>query len=153
MKEKTKELLLDLTGVEEASETVQTWLQEAGAKRRDIIRLRMAVEELATDLCRHGEGQLRAEFRFFRRFGRDHLRIRYGGEKYDPTAPSGGEMEEFTARILAQTGITPTWRWRDGQNELLFRMAGKRHPQLEMPGCVVLAVAVDLLDRDRLRTE
>ena len=146
MKDKIKELLMDSSGVEEASRTVQTWLEEAGTKSRDVARFRVTVEELAANLCRHGDGQLRTELAFLRRFGRSRLRIRYGGERYDPTIQRGGELEEFTALILARTGISPSWRWRDGKNELLIHVSDpKRRPELLMLGCVALAAVTGLL--------
>ena len=143
-----KEMKLTLTrsGVDEASDTVQKWLEEAGIGHRDVSLIRLITEEMLLNICEHTEETKQAEIVFFRSFGREQLRIRYGGDRFDPRKPADNEIEEYTASLLDRTGILPVWRWRFGRNELTIPVsAAKKRAELVMLGCIAAAVAVGLL--------
>lgn len=46
MKKYEKSIRLDRAGVDDASETIHSWLEEAGVKNTDITRIRLTMEEL-----------------------------------------------------------------------------------------------------------
>ena len=148
MKKYEKTIRLDRAGVDDASETIRGWLEDVGIKNTDVLRIRVTLEELLNNIRVHGEEQIDAVLSFQRRFGIWGLRICYEGERYDPTKPADNETEEFTAAILARTGILPYWRWRNGKNELILRVAGpKPRPEWIMIGCFVAAIVVGYFGR------
>ena len=143
---KEKTVILDRAGVDEASETVSQWLEEAGTGHRDITRIRLILEEMLVNICEHGQGKISARLSFSRRSGAERLRISYGGDRFDPRKPADNGMEEYTASLMTRIGILPVWRWRFGQNELIVPVAApKKKAELFMLGCILVAVVVGLL--------
>ena len=132
-------------GVDEAAQTVQNWLAEAGAKHKNVLRIRLTVEELLEKVLAQGEDGLQAELSFSRWVGAGLLRIRYGGAPFDPTQSGESEMEDLSSSIMARIGLRPVWRKRGDGSELLFRipLPGLR-PEYVMLGCIVLALGVGL---------
>lgn len=146
MKTQIRALQLNIQEVDGAAETIQSWLETAGVGHRDILRIRLTMEEMLAAVCSHGEGSVPAELRFGRRFGDWRLVVRYGGERFDPTAPKENELEGWTADLLARTGFVPAWRWRANQNELILRIPGKKNrPELLMLACLGAAIVIGLL--------
>ncbi len=131
--------------MDEAARTVQTWLAEAGAKHKDVLRIRLTVEELLEKVLAQGEDGLQAELSFSRWVGAGLLRIRYGGAPFDPTQSGESEMEDLSSSIMARIGLRPVWRKRGDGSELLFRipLPGLR-PEYVMLGCIVLALGAGL---------
>lgn len=143
MKTEKKSIRLDPQGVDDAAGAIQEWLTAAGAKRRDMLRIRLTMEEMLAKICENGAEGLRGELRFTRFLGAGHLTLRYGGERYDPTRTAEDGMEELSAEILARTGFLPTWRRRGDENELRLRfpLPGLR-PEYLMLICIAAAAAV-----------
>ena len=118
MKSQRETILLSLTpqGVDKASNTIHKWLRAAGIPRRDIVRIRLTMEEVLSSICEHMEGraqeEVQAEMSLRKRFGEWRIYVRYGGEQFDPTAPKDQEKDEddWTARLLASTGCVPSYR-------------------------------------------
>ena len=153
MKRKTKTVAMSRMGVDVASETVQAWLAEAGAERRNVLRIRLTVEELLGKILAHSGEGAEAELSFSKWIGAGLLRIRYGGARFDPTQSAAAEVEEFSFSILARTGFLPAWRRRGGGNELQFRipLSGLR-PEHVMLGCIALALVIGLREASFPRT-
>jgi hypothetical protein len=110
MKEKTVHIALDRQGVDTAAAAIEEWLTEAKVKRRDVLRIRLTMEELLGKLCADGGEPCPAEMRFRKGLSAGALRIRYGGERRDPREQEQNEIEELSATILSQTGYLPEWR-------------------------------------------
>lgn len=145
LKPQTKTICLDRRGVDAASEMIGFWLETAGLERRDIARIRLTMEEMLSAIARHGEGVL-AELRFSRRFGEWRLRVRYDGDRFDPTAGDKSELDEWTEELLSRTGFVPVWHWRLKKNELLFRIpTRKRRPEILMLACIAAALVIGIL--------
>ena len=143
MKTKKITVLLNRQGVDEAAENIQSWLTAAGVERRNVLRIRLTMEELLEKICSRGNENIQAELTISKFVGSCRLRVRYGGERFDPTRRKESELEEFSESILAQTGFLPTWRWRGGKNELsLHAPAAGLRPEYVMLGSILAAVAV-----------
>ena len=146
MKSGKKTIKLDQQGIDTAAETIQGWLTDAGVKRKDVLRIRLTMEELLGRVCEHTEGSTSAELSMSKRFGVCRLRIRYGGDRFDPGEQKDNELEELSAGILARTGFLPSWRWHGGENELRLKIqAGGLRTEYVLLGCIVAAVLVGLL--------
>ena len=146
MKSRKESVFLDGAGIDAAAEAVQGWLTAAGVKRKDAIRVRLTMEELLSRVSENAGGKLSAELSMSKRFGACRLRIRYGGERFDPGSRQENELEELSASILARTGFLPVWRWRGGANELFLKIqAGGLRTEYVLLGCIVAAVLIGLL--------
>ena len=146
MRTQTIILNLDRPGVDSASEAIQSWLESEGLQHRDILRIRLTMEDVLATVCDHADGAIQAELHFSKRLGDLRLRVRYDGDKFDPTAPSVNELDGWSSNLLARTGFRPAWRWRAKRNELMLRIPSKKHrTELVLLGCVAAALVVGLL--------
>ncbi|MBQ3403981.1 MAG: cation:dicarboxylase symporter family transporter [Oscillospiraceae bacterium] len=145
MKSKRTSILLNMRGVDEASEIINTWLSEAGKNPKDILRARLTMEELLAKICTHNGEEGEAELRLSAHLGHYNLRVLYAGDRYDPTDDDENEMEEWSSEILSRTGFQPSWRWRGGHNELVLSLPrAKVSSEFIMLACVVASVVVGL---------
>ncbi|MBQ3291306.1 MAG: cation:dicarboxylase symporter family transporter [Mogibacterium sp.] len=146
MKTKTNTLQLNLHGVDMASAIIQEWLESVGIERKDILRIRLTMEEMLIAICENGDGKVEAELRFSKRKGDWWLRINYDGERFDPTTPAENELGGWSEALLARTGFVPSWRWRTNHNELsLLIPSKKRQTGNVMLIVVVIAIVTGLL--------
>ena len=137
-----KTIRLDSQGVDEASEIIQSWLEEAGIPHRDVLRIRLTTEELLSVICDRGGDDIRAELRFWKWFGDWRLSIRYDGGRFDPTAAREDGLQGWTDELLSRTGFLPIWSRHGGENELLFSIPGKGGWRKHVMLCCVAAAAV-----------
>ncbi len=125
MKRKTKKLAgrehlvtLNAEGIDSLSALAVEALTEAGTDHKDVVRLRLAVEEILM-VWRDTLGEdVDCVFRCGSRLGRMYIEIIVPGMRMDP-----GETEDETGGILyssllAQAGVSPIYSYRDGQNHL-----------------------------------
>lgn len=146
MKTQTKTISLDRQGVDAASETIRAWLEAAGIPQRDVLRIRLTMEEMLTSISDHGENRVNAELRFRRWIGEWRLYVRYDGDRFDPAGRKESDTDEWTADLLARTGFAPVWRWHARGNELLLCIPSeKRRPERVMLGCAGMAILIGLL--------
>ena len=104
------------------------------------------MEELLGKVIEHSGETVTAEMRLSKWFGTCRLRIRYGGERLDPTRCEKNDMEELSDQILVRTGFLPAWRWVGGRNELRLSLpVNALRTEFILLGCVLAAVALSLL--------
>lgn len=118
--EKKKEtVLLDAAGIDRLSALLTQALEQAAVNRKDVIRLRLAVEELL------GLWQVRlgketvCTFRCGTRLGRMYLEITAPGQRIDPeetAADMAGRL--LCSNLLAQAGLSPVYSYQDGINRM-----------------------------------
>lgn len=143
--EKQLNICLNEQGIDAASETAQKWMNEAGVAHDDVLRIRLALEELLDDIRRHYEQPVNTELSFRKRIGSSLLQIRYEGDRFDPSAPSGDEVEDLTQFLLTEIGTQPYYRLKEGTNELLFRIPSRKlTPEVLMLICIAAGIAVGL---------
>lgn len=146
MKHTETQLLLNREGVDIASQEIDAWLAETGVPRRDTLRIRLTMEELLLRICEHcGEG-VNGTLRMGRYFGVPFISFRYAGEAYDPTAEQSDEMSQWTEQLLVNMGLSPSWSFRFGRNQLIQTIdLPKKSAKLVLPAAFLLAVALGLL--------
>ena len=146
MENRKMKVLLDRKGADQASEFIRSCLEEAGIKGRDILRIRVTMENLLDNICLRDEPPVHAELTFRKWIGFFTLKVTYDGERYDPIKPADSETEAFTSSVLTHTGIFPFWKWRGGHNELTLNIpAAKGSPEIAMLACAAAAVVLGLL--------
>ena len=146
MKVKTQSVRLNSQGIDLVSETMQGWLETAGFPRREILRIRLTLEELLAAISAHSGEDTPAELRFGKHFGKWEICLHYGGARFDPVEASESDADKWMSTLLLRTGFQPSWHWRGGKNELLFRISAQgRRSEFLMLGCIAAAVAIGLL--------
>lgn len=114
-----KEVPLDEAGIDTISQLLADALEQAEVNRKDIIRLRLAVEEILGLWKSRGRKETVCTFRCGTRLGRMYLEITAPGERIDPdeaAADMAGRM--LCSNLLAQAGLSPVYSYQDGINRL-----------------------------------
>ena len=145
MKHTETHLFLGRAGVDLTSQEMAAWLAETGVPRRDALRIRLTMEELLLRICEHfGEG-IDGTLRMGWYFGIPFISFRYAGESYDPTAEQSDEMSQWTEQLLVNMGLSPSWSFRFGRNQLIQTIdVPKKSTQLVLPAAFLLAAALGL---------
>ena len=110
---------LDNSGIDRLSELLTQALEGAGVNRKDIIRLRLAVEEILGLWEARKETETICTFRCGTRLGRRYIEITAPGRRIDPdevAVDMAGQM--LCANLLAQAGLSPVYSYQDGVNRL-----------------------------------
>ena len=139
MKHIEKELRLDHAGVDMASETIRKWLDERGLDNREILRIQLTMEELLLRISQHYGGNISGTLLLGKRFSVPTIRFRYRAESFDPTTKQDDEIGAWTDRILSHMGLSPTWSYRFGHNELVQKL-----PARGMPSWATMLIALSL---------
>ena len=114
-----KEVPLDEAGIDDLAQTLTKALEQAAVNRKDVIRLRLAVEEILGLWKSKEEKGTICTFRCGTRFGRMYIEITAPGRRIDPdeaTDDVAGKM--LYSHLLAQAGLSPVYSYRDGINRL-----------------------------------
>ena len=110
---------LDEAGIDALSQMLAHALEQAGTDRKDMIRLRLAVEEIL-GLWRDGsEREVVCTFRCGTRLGRMYIDLAAPGRRIDPdeaAADLAGQL--LCSNLLAQAGLSPVYSYQDGINRL-----------------------------------
>lgn len=143
-----KEVRLDAVGIDVLSQLLVEALQQADVDRKDIIRLRLAVEEILGLWQADAAQEMVGVFRCGTRLGRMYIEISAPGRRIDPEQAAGdiaGQM--LCANLLAQAGLAPTFSYHDGVNRLAIYPARpqKISPLLQLLLAILAAGTVGAL--------
>ena len=138
-----KEVPLDEAGIDTLAQLLASALEQAGVTRKDVIRLRLAVEEILGLWKSDSEKETICTFRCGTRLGRMYLEIAAPGRRIDPDEAAtdlAGQM--LCSDLLAQAGLSPVYSYRDGSNRLaLYPPRPQRlSPLLQLLLAIVSAV-------------
>ncbi len=120
----SKKYQLDASGLDQISEEIETRLESSmKLPRRDVLRLRLAMEELMLRIMeRNGDSKPESVLLAIgKQYGRQVIQLRYGGDAFDPTRGSQEEASELSVNILANLGLMPSWSYRRGWNLIQLR--------------------------------
>ncbi len=134
---------LNAGGIDRLSALLAEALVEVGTEHKDVIRLRLVVEDILMLWCNSlGEGAS-SVFRRGSRLGRMYIEIQVPGKRLEPIE-TGEEADGLLySTLLAQAGLSPVYSYRDGQNCLtLYPPKPRRmNPLIQL----VLAIAAAVL--------
>ena len=117
MEKRQKTVPLDGAGIDRLSELLVEALVGAQADRKDILRLRLALEDalaLWQPLLPAGTA---CTFRSGARLGRQFAEVSVPGPRLDP-AELDGDGGSLYSGLTAQAGLALTWQYREGVNRL-----------------------------------
>lgn len=118
----------------------EKFLSEANVDDKDMIRIRLAMEETLLNYQKIlGETESFSQ-RCVKRLGRLRIELSVPGIRHDPFADEE-EGSEILRGILAGMGIAPVWQYKNGVNQIIFTPRRRKPSQvLLLVASVVLAV-------------
>ena len=138
---------LDNLAIDKASEIVAEFLSGEKLEETQVIRIRLAVEEILLEYQGHLGENAKFSLTCARRLGKLRIELGFPGERIDPFADNGEAREdgaELMHAILANLGYAPVWQYKNGVNLVTFTPKKKKPSQfrsLLLALVLVLAVA------------
>ena len=127
--EKTGEIFtLRRTDIDTISERIDAFLTEQKLTKKDVLRLRLTMEELLLRVREHSGEETACTLQMGRRIGGAYVEVDYRGEAFDPTAEDDGAS--WSAQLLTNMGLAPSWSYVRGVNRLLLRPPGRKSRSL-----------------------
>ena len=123
-----------------AVEEVEQFMTTSEVDGKEILRIRLAVEEALLNYRRIMGMDAVFSLLCIRRLGRIRVELHIPGAQFDPFAVDE-EGDELLRGILAGMGIAPVWRYRNGVNLVMF-LPGKRRPSQIRRLAVSVAAAI-----------
>ena len=151
-----KEYILTNETVDEISEHVSTFLTKLKTERRNLLQLRLLIEDLLLDWQGHFSAEAQIRVKMGKRLGRPYIQLDLPGESYNPLTQETEDFGSYRSRLMANMGLSPTYSYVKGENRLLFRLKkAAAHPLVTLAlsiGLGLLVGAAGLLLPDTLRT-
>ena len=138
---------LNAEGIDRLSALLAEALVAAGTDRKDVVLLRLAMEDILMPWCNSlGEGA-RSVFRCGSRLGRMYIEIQVPGKQLEPIEIGEEADGLLYSTLLAQAGLSPVYSYRDGQNRLtLYPPKPRRmNPLIQLVLALVAAVLCGIL--------
>ncbi len=135
LKKRRETTPLDAAGIDRLSSLLAEALEQAGTERKDIVRLRLATEDILTLWQLHGESETVCSFRCGTRLGRMYIEILVPGKRLDPAEANEEEAGGLLySSLLAQAGLSLVYAYQDGVNRLaLYPLRPRRlGPMLQL---------------------
>lgn len=112
---------LNAAGIDQLAELLTRALGQAAVERKEVLRLRLATEDILEVWHRNAEDGAICKFRCGTRWGRAYIELLVPGQRVDPSemAESGSETI-LHSKLLAQAGLAPVYSYQDGMNRLAF---------------------------------
>lgn len=95
-------------------------LEEWGVDGRNILQIRLAVEETLLKYQEVFGTEAVFTEKITRRFNRIRLELSLTGERFDPFDTGEEEQSEVLRGLLANMGVAPVWQYKNGVNLILF---------------------------------
>lgn len=118
----------------------ERFLSEANVDGRDVIRIRLAMEEALLNYQKLLGETESFSLRCVKRLGRLRIELSVPGARYDPFA--GEEGDEILRGILAGMGIAPVWQYKNGANQIIFTPRRRKPSQILLLTAAVVSAAV-----------
>ena len=120
MKKTLENQKINSEGIDRLSEMAGELLEQSNVDRSIATRTRLVLETLLENISRHYEEEIEIGISFTKRLGIKTLDITWSGEKYNPTV--GDDVDEWTATILSEIAMAPTYRHRKKSNKVSIRL-------------------------------
>lgn len=121
-----------------AGEEVAKFLASSGVDRREVLRIKLAFEEVLLEYqAKFGE-EAAFKVRLVKRLAMVRIELVVKGEAYDPF-DKPGEEDDVIRGLLARIGLAPTYSYKNGKNYIVF--IPKKKP---LSGTVKMVVAIVL---------
>lgn len=142
------QILLDASGIDRISQLTVEALERVKADRKDVIRIRLAVEDILGIWLSKQEDPAQCRFESGSRLGRPYIHILLPGEKMDPAMENREEAGGLLySSLLSQAGLSVVYQYRDQTNRLSLypQKPFSINPLAQMMIAIFAAMALGLL--------
>ena len=130
---------LNLTNIDKASQTVTEFLSNEKVAPKEVQRIRLSVEEILLKYFDAAGNGVNFEVITSKRFRTLKIELAVAGDSIDPFADGDGEGTILN-NLLANLGLAPTWRYRNGKNIVTFTAKKQRKmSQISQLGIAIFA--------------
>ena len=116
-----KEILLDHNGVAEIGRETEEWLGAVGVTKATAAKTAFIMEDLMLRISDHYDQDINVTMTLGKHFGTPYMRIRYGGQPYNPLDEDESSFEKWTGYLTERMGVSPGWSYHHRKNELILR--------------------------------
>ena len=147
--EKTnREYLLGYSAVDEISDVVQDFLKKLNMESRNILRIRLSLEQILLDMREHFGDGTPCRLQMGSQWKRPYITLEIKRERYNPLE-EGQEQDEFgdwSKNLLANMGLTPVHIYQKGKNLIVLKMKKARvNPLVQLFLAIVSGLAFGIL--------
>ena len=123
-------LFLTNDNIASVCEQADDFLRKNGADTKEIIRLRITLEETLLRFQEQLSPETKFSLKLGKRFGNFKICLNVPGAMADPFAnnESMNNDEDYLRKALVRMGKLPIWRYSHGQNVVLITLSKKRLP-------------------------
>ena len=131
--------------IDEIAAETEKFLQEIKMEKRNILRIRLAVEDLLLEWQEHFSAQAVCKVKMGTGLGRPFIILELDGEQYNPLDKNLEEYGAYRERLLANMGLAPIYSYERGCNKIIFKFkVQKAHPLLNLAAYMFAGAAVGL---------
>lgn len=108
--------------VDEISEKVTLFLTELKTEQKNLLRLRLIIEEVLLDWQEHFSAQAVCHVKTGKRFGQPIIELEVEGERFNPLDKTDEDFGSYRSRLLANMGLAPLYSYERGRNRVVFKL-------------------------------
>lgn len=125
-----EKMKLSNENIAQASSLAEKTLEEWGVDARNILQIRLAVEETLLKYQEVFGAEAVFAQKCTRRLKRIRLELSLTGERFDPFDTGEEEQSQVLRGLLANMGVVPAWQYKNGENLILFTPKKKKRSQM-----------------------
>ncbi len=140
MKKIIENYTLSPLGIDQISEKISEWLKENNESSKNIVRMRLTIEEMLLSMKEHFGEECECSLYIKKRLGIPSIHLYYKGEPFNPVNQEQNQ-DELSEQFLKNIGLSPIWAYKKGVNEISLRSISTGHrSELLLLGSLVLAL-------------
>ncbi len=142
LKGKGTKFYLSPSEIDRCAEVMTEFLIELKTEKREILRLRLSVEEILLKWQEHFGDEKQVSISCFSYFGQPTIQLILEGEPFDPLKTEDETYGEWSRKLLSGLQATPLYSYSRNSNAVTFKLLRKRlNPLLLLLAAFLLAAA------------
>lgn len=143
-----QQYMLTAENIDSMSEYIQGFLQSMKMNEKNILRIRLSMEEMLLKWKDHFGEEHPCTLTAGVRLGRPYLMLSLKGEEFDPSEEEEEEIENWSNRMLANMGLSPAFSYHKGNNQIQLVLKRKSsNPVVSILLAIALAILVGVVGR------
>ena len=132
-----KKLELTNYNIDNISEITEGFLKDSGAEKQGILRIKFALEELLLKYQEVLGEKTLVTLNCIKRLGTIKVELVIPGERFDPLETDSETDSSVLQMLLANMGLAPTWKYKNGANLSTFIPKKKKPSQMVSLGIAI----------------
>lgn len=121
-----KNFILTAESIEGISGELEEFFEKLRTEKQNRIRVRFTIEEALLNTWKRFGDPTMVKVTAAVRFGRPSVRIDHEGEAYNPFSKTGVADADWSSRMLAAAGLSPTYSYSHGNNTVKLTIGRMR---------------------------